>query len=87
MSSESASSNNGSGSHSRQVTIQRLVVAGYIIALAMPPLGFALGLALMLSRGLRSKHGGWIVLVSVVAAVIWALMISSGALTASNQGY
>ena len=87
MSSESASSNNGSGSHSGQVTIQRLVVAGYIIALAMPPLGFAIGLGLMLSPGVRSKHGGWIVLVSVVAAVIWALMISSGALTASNQGY
>jgi hypothetical protein len=87
LSSESASSNNGSESRAKQVTVQRIVVAGYIIALAMPPLGLAIGLVLMLSRGMPSKHGAWIVLVSVVAAVIWALMISSGALTASNQGY
>jgi hypothetical protein len=87
LSSDSVSSNNGSRSRSREVTTQRLVVVGYILALAMPPLGFAIGLVLMLSAGVRSKHGVWVVLVSLVAAVVWGLMISSGALTATNQGY
>jgi hypothetical protein len=87
LSSESVSSNNGSRPRSSEATRQRVVVVGYILALAMPPLGFAVGLVLMLSAGVRSRHGVWVVLVSVVAAAIWALLISSGALTATNQGY
>jgi hypothetical protein len=69
------------------VTTQRVVVVGYILAVAMPPLGFAAGLVLMLSPRVRSRHGVWVVLVSIVGAVIWALLIRSGALTATNQGY
>ena len=72
---------------SEHTTIQRLVVTGYIVALAMPPLGFGIGLVLMLSARLRSKHAVWIVLVSIFAAILWALLISSGALNATNQGY
>ena len=72
---------------SKQVTVQRLVVAGYIVAVAIPPLGMAIGLLLMLSPRVRSRHGVWIVLVSIGAGVIWGLMISSGALTATDQGY
>jgi formate hydrogenlyase subunit 3/multisubunit Na+/H+ antiporter MnhD subunit len=60
---------------------------GYILAVAMPPLGVGVGLVLILSARLRSKHGAWIVLISIVAAAIWALMISSGALKDTNQGY
>lgn len=82
---ESVSGDNDS--RSRQVSIERLVVVGYILGVAMPPLGFVIGLVLMLSRRVRSKHGVWIVLVSIVAAVIWALLIGSGALTTTNQGY
>ena len=54
----------------------------------MPPIGFALGVfvALRYPRG-TSKHGAWIVLLSLVAAVIWILIISSGALTATNGSY
>lgn len=72
---------------SKQVTIQRFVVAGYIIALALPPLGFGIGLVLVLHPAIRSRHGAWIVLLSILAAVIWALLISAGALNATNQGY
>jgi hypothetical protein len=72
---------------SKQVTIQRIVVAGYIIALAMPPLGFGIGLVLLLHPAVRSKHGGWIVLLSIVAAAVWALLISAGALNTTNQDY
>ena len=87
MSSDSASSNNGSRRYPEQPTLQRVVVVGYILAVAMPPLGCGVGLVLILSARLRSKHGAWIVLVSLVAAAVWALVISSGALKDTNQGY
>ena len=87
MSSESLPSDNGSRSRSKQVTVERLIVVGYILALAMPPIGFAIGFVLVLSPSVRSRHGVWIVVVSIVAAVIWALMISAGALKETNQGY
>jgi hypothetical protein len=82
-----ASGNNGSRPHSEQITIQRLLVVGYILAVAMPPVGFAIGLGVMLSARVRSRHGAWIVLVSIGAAVIWAVMISAGALKDTSQGY
>lgn len=87
MSSDSASSNNGSRPNSTQVTTQRVVVVGYILALAVPPLGLTIGIVLMLPTGVRSKHGLGIALVSIVAAGIWALLISSGALKDTGQGY
>jgi hypothetical protein len=87
LSSDSVPSNNGSRPPSKQLTIQRLVVVGYILAVGMPPIGCAIGLVLVLSAAVRSKHGGWIVVVSILAAAIWALLISSGALTTTNQGY
>jgi hypothetical protein len=84
---ESAPSNNGSGPHPKQITTQRVVVLGYILAVAVPPLGLAIGLVLMVPGGVRSKHGLGIVLASIVAAAIWALLISSGALKTTGQGY
>lgn len=60
---------------------------GYILAVAIPPIGFGVGLVLALPRGLRSRHGIWIVLASIVAAAIWVLLISSGALKETGQGY
>jgi hypothetical protein len=82
-----ASSNNGTRPYSEPTTIQRVIVVGYILAVAMPPLGFAIGLALMLSARRRSKHAAWIALLSIVAAVIWVLMINAGALKQTGQGY
>jgi len=61
------------------------VVLAYILAVAMPPLGFALGIGL--GARARSKHWLWIVLISIVAGVIWALIIGSGALSSTNSGY
>ena len=84
---DSASNNNGSGPRREQITTQRIVVLGYILALAMPPLGLAIGLVLMLPRGVRSRHGVWIVLASILAAAAWTLLISSGALKDTGQGY
>jgi hypothetical protein len=87
LSSDSASSNNGSRPHTEQTTIQRLIVVGYILAVAMPPLGFVIGLGLLLSARVRSKHGAWILLLSIGAAVAWAALISGGALKDTNQSY
>jgi len=80
-------SRNGSTPRSTSATIQRVVVVGYITAVAMPPIGFILGIVLTLGARVKSRHGPWIVAASVVGASIWALLISSGALTATNQGY
>lgn len=90
MPTDSAPRNNGSSPHrpySAPTTIQRVVVVGYILAVAVPPLGFSIGLVLLLSPRLRSRHGAWMVLLSIVAAVVWALMIGAGALKDTNQGY
>ncbi|HYB26121.1 MAG TPA: hypothetical protein VEF89_05870, partial [Solirubrobacteraceae bacterium] len=62
MSSDTAS-RNGSDPRSAR-TIERLVVLAYILAVAMPPLGFALGIGL--GARARSKHWLWIVLISIV---------------------
>jgi hypothetical protein len=69
------------------VLITRLVVLGYILAIVLPPLGFGFGIVLTFARRARSRHGPWIALLSIVGAVIWAVLISGGALTATNQGY
>jgi hypothetical protein len=39
-------------------------------------------------RDLRSNHGAWIIVISIVASVIWVLIITSGALnTTDTTGY
>ncbi|HKO29472.1 MAG TPA: hypothetical protein VJU80_18570 [Solirubrobacteraceae bacterium] len=87
MSSRSASDDNGSRPYTAPTTLQRVVVVGYILAVAVPPVGFAIGLVLMLSPRFRSKHGAWMALVSIVAGVVWVLLISAGALKDTSQGY
>lgn len=80
-----SASRNGSDPRARRVTVERVVALAYILAVAMPPLGFvfALGLAIRV----RSKHWPWIVLVSIIAAVIWTVVIAAGGLKTTNQGY
>ncbi len=69
-------------------SVRRLVVLGYITALAMPPLGFVLGLftAIRVDRP-HSRHGVWIMALSVAAAGLWVLLLTSGALNATGSGY
>ena len=66
----------------------RLVVVGYILAVAMPPLGFVLGIVVAV-RGARAKsrHGMLIIAVSVIAAIAWVVILTSGALTTPNQNF
>ncbi len=67
------------------MTLERLVVLAYILAVAMPPIGFGLGLGLGLRA--RSRHWVWIVLLSIASTAVWALIISSGGLSTTNQSY
>lgn len=68
-------------------TTQRLVVVGYITAIAMPPIGFIIGVVLMLSSRVKSRHGLGIVLASVIGVLIWIVVVNSGTLSSTNQGY
>jgi hypothetical protein len=81
-------SRNGASDRAWSQSFLRLVVLGYILAVAMPPLGFVLGLV-VLSRGARAKsrHGVLIIAVSVIAAVAWALIIASGALNTPSEQF
>jgi hypothetical protein len=68
--------------------MSRIVALGYITAAAMPPVGLAIGITLTFRRSLPgSRHGPWIIAISIVASVIWALIIDSGALSSTNQSY
>jgi hypothetical protein len=54
----------------------------------MPPIGFGLGVAAVF-RGakVKSKHGALIIALSIVGALAWAVVIASGALTATNSDF
>ena len=59
------------------------------MAVSVPPIGFALGIVIAVRfRNLRSKHGAWIIVLSILASIIWILIIASGALnTTTTTGY
>jgi hypothetical protein len=80
-------SRNGSLSHAQDQLAWRLVVLGYITAIALPPAGLVLGIVLARRRTvLHARHGYVIIAISLVAAVVWLLLFSSGiADTSSND--
>lgn len=67
-------------------TLQRLVVLGYITAVAMPPIGLILGLLLAgrLNKP-NSKQGIWIIVVSVIATGVWVLALAVGLLDPNSD--
>jgi hypothetical protein len=69
--------------------LRRLVVAGYITAVAIPPIGFVLGVLIAVRRRAAYKHGLAMIAISIAATVIWVLLLSSGVLTStsSDTGY
>jgi general stress protein CsbA len=67
-------------------SIQRLVVLGYITAVAIPPVGFVLGIVLVIRfTAAESKHGAWIIAISLVALVLWLLLLASGAVNTTSD--
>ena len=60
-------------------SIQRVIVLGFITAVAMPPVGFVLGLLLAVRlEGSDARRGRWVVAVSVIAAVLWVVTLATG---------
>jgi hypothetical protein len=54
----------------------------------MPPIGFILGLILAIRFDKpTSKHGVWVIAVSVVAALVWTLIIAGGALNTTSSDF
>jgi hypothetical protein len=63
-------------------SVQRLVVLGYITAIAMPPVGFIVGLLLTIRLTKPdSKRGIWVIAVSVIGAIAWVLALATGLLS------
>jgi hypothetical protein len=78
--------NNGASATAPSDSIRRLVVLGYITAVAMPPVGFILGvlLAIRLTRP-NSRRGLWIIALSVIAAIVWTLALVTGLLNPNSN--
>jgi hypothetical protein len=83
-------SSNGSTSKLRSESVRRLVVLGYITAVAIPVIGFILGIVVATrpNKG-YSKHWLWIIGVSIIASIVWVLVLASGvfAVTNNDLGY
>ena len=77
--------NNAAPPDVRSESLRRLVVLGYLTAVAIPPVGFILGIVIAVRRRAAYRHGLAIVAVSVIAAVIWVLLLSSGVLTSTSS--
>ena len=82
-------SSNGAGSPARSDTANRLIVLGYITAVALPLIGLVLGIVLATRPMMSSKHARWIIILSIVAGVIWVAVLASGVLTTpgNDQSY
>jgi hypothetical protein len=63
----------------------RLVVLGYITAVATPPIGLILGIVVAARPRISSKHGASIIVLSIVACVLWFLLLASGVLTTPSS--
>jgi hypothetical protein len=77
--------NNAAPPDARSERLRRLIVLGYLTAVAIPPIGFGMGILIATRRRVAYKHGLAIVAVSIVAAVIWVLLLSSGVLTSTSS--
>jgi thiol:disulfide interchange protein len=65
-------------------------VLGYITAFALPLLGLVLGIVVATRPAkATARHGRWIIGISIIASVIWALVFVSGVLTSTtnDMGY
>jgi hypothetical protein len=83
-------STNGTAGHGpaqiRSTGPGRLVVLAYITAVALPLLGLILGIVVVTRPNkATSKHGTWIIILSIVGSIIWALVFASGVLTSTSN--
>lgn len=81
-------SQNGRAPGGQSASAYRFVVLAYIVAVSMPPIGFVLGLILAVRFDRpASKHGMWVIAVSVLAALVWTAIIAGGALNTPSTDF
>jgi hypothetical protein len=79
-------SSNGASANIRNERARRLVALGYITAVALPLIGLVLGFVVTIRLTKPySKHGPWIIVLSIIALIVWALVFASGALTSTSN--
>ncbi len=83
-------SSNGAGAGSRagvrNDSALRLVVLAYITAVALPLIGLILGIVVATRPSKAySKHGTWIIVLSILALIAWIAVFASGILTTPNN--
>jgi hypothetical protein len=79
-------STNGAKAVAGSESADRLVVLGYITAVAIPLIGLIVGIVVLTRPGkANSRHGVLIIVVSLIASVAWILVFTSGALTATSN--
>jgi hypothetical protein len=84
--SDYVSANGKAGGRPRDPGADRLLALGYITAIAIPPVGLVIGIIIAIRFGRPySTHVGWIVGLSVVAAVVWVLILSSNVIDTSTN--
>ncbi len=79
---------NDAASNDPSASVRRLVALAYILAISIPPLGLVLGIALSVRSGRQySKHGMGVIGLSIVASIVWVVILTSGALTTPTTSY
>jgi hypothetical protein len=65
----------------------RLDVAGYILAFVLPVFGLATGIVLVRrTRGQPSKHGVWIIAISLIVGVLFVAALIANAHLGVSEG-
>jgi hypothetical protein len=66
--------------------VQRILALGYITAVAIPPVGLIIGIAIALRRQApAARHAAWIIVISVIAAGVWIAVFASGTISATDN--
>jgi hypothetical protein len=79
-------STNGASAGVRNERARRLVVLAYITAVALPLIGLILGIVVATRPSKAySKHGAWIIMLSIVAGVAWIAVFASGVFTSPSN--
>jgi hypothetical protein len=80
-------SNNGARAHVRSRSVNRLVTLGYITSVALPLIGLVLGIVIAVRPPRKTRrHGAWIIALSIVASVVWVLVLTSGIMNTQSTG-
>lgn len=79
---------NGAESNARNARVRRLIALAYVLAISIPPLGLALGVAVSLRFGRQHlMHGLAVITLGVIASIVWVLVLTSGTLNTPPNGY